>query len=650
MSEPKVSILIPAFNEESNLRACLNSVLEQEFADYEVLILDDCSSDGTGIISKEYCQADDRFIYIRNDRNVGLQKTLNKGLALARGELIARLDADDFWILKSKLKKQAGFLDANKDHALVGTGVVILDEYGEKLFSCVEKETDEEIRENILFGNRFTHSSVVFRKKAAMEFKGYDEGFKTTEDYSLWLKIGTRWKFYNLPDLATAHKITEKSISSRKTRTQFLESFNLAIRHRRHYPHFMLALLTYVQKSFFFILPRGLALKVSKIIKRKDASIKKYNILWVIGFTPEKVGSYEEFIFLVASEVAKMGGKVCFAFPGKPIAPVEEEIKKRGARIYLIPMRSRFDLISAVKIANLIRKEGINIVHSNFDRANYPCLYAAIATRPAVYIWHQHNFMSNRYVFARKILFALINKAANVMIVITNAMKDNLMDAGFNPSKIEVIYNGINLDKFKEHDEGKSVRIRKELDIPKGYMVVTCIGDARPEKGHALLLKAFIEVNNEYPNSILLFVGGKAGQCYRDLKDEVEKTGFNNKVIFTEMRSDVPEILGISDIIVMPPIIEVSLYSIMEAMEASKPVVASNVGGIPEVIKDRITGILFPPGNIESLKNEIVKLIKNPSLRENIGSAAREWTNKKFDVKRQVKDILELYEKFIQLK
>lgn len=72
MSKPKVSILIPAFNEENNLRACLNSVLEQEFADYEVLILDDCSSDGTGIIAKEYCQTDDRFIYIRNERNVGL--------------------------------------------------------------------------------------------------------------------------------------------------------------------------------------------------------------------------------------------------------------------------------------------------------------------------------------------------------------------------------------------------------------------------------------------------------------------------------------------------------------------------------------------------------------------------------------------------
>jgi len=147
-----------------------------------------------------------------------------------------------------------------------------------------------------------------------------------------------------------------------------------------------------------------------------------------------------------------------------------------------------------------------------------------------------------------------------------------------------------------------------------------------------------------------LLIGSKHGPYHEELKNETKKLGLEDKVFFTEMRSDIPQILNISDIVIVPPTLEVSLYSIMEAMASFKPVIATQIGGIPEVVADGKTGILFPKGDVDTLTKAVNYLISNPETRRRMGSLGRRIVEEKFNLNRHVEEFLDLYEELLQLK
>lgn len=238
---PKVSVVLPTYNGSRFLKRAIQSVLTQTFLDFELVIVDDGSSDKTPEIAKEYSVLDPRVKAVRNEQNLGIQKSLNKGLREARGEYIARIDDDDEWTDSSKLSRQAKYLDAHSDCVLVGTGTIVVDESGRELFRFLNPETDIRIRRRLLGKNCFTHSSVMFRKSVAMQFNGYDENksARHVEDYDLWLKLGTKGKLANLPIHAVRFALRPGNISSKNKIEQFRKGLALARKYRRHYPNFL---------------------------------------------------------------------------------------------------------------------------------------------------------------------------------------------------------------------------------------------------------------------------------------------------------------------------------------------------------------------------------------------------------------------------
>src|ERR1700688_1532416 len=133
--QPRVSILLPTYNRAALLRRAVQSVFRQSFPDWELIVLDDGSTDGTEAMLKEFMGRDHRITTIRNPKNenAGIAKFLDKGLAAAKGEYIARLDDDDYWIDDDKLKKQVAFLDSHPDYVVVGTGVRVINKEGKEL-------------------------------------------------------------------------------------------------------------------------------------------------------------------------------------------------------------------------------------------------------------------------------------------------------------------------------------------------------------------------------------------------------------------------------------------------------------------------------------------------------------------------------------
>ena len=189
---PIVSIILPSYKKAQYISHAIESILGQSFSDWELIVIDDGLAFDTRQLIAGYAQKDKRIIVISNPKNLGIQKSLNKGLAMAKGKYIARIDDDDQWIDGDKLKKQVAFLDADEDYVLVGTNAVICDENLIDLQTYSMPGSDLEIRNRILFKNCFLHSSVMIRKSVLDKIGGYVESKKVrnVEDYDLWLRIG----------------------------------------------------------------------------------------------------------------------------------------------------------------------------------------------------------------------------------------------------------------------------------------------------------------------------------------------------------------------------------------------------------------------------------------------------------------------------
>lgn len=186
---PQVSVIMGIYNCESTLKVALDSLLAQTFQDFEVIMCDDGSKDNTIQIAQQYVDNyPDKFILLKNDKNLGLNKTLNKCLAVAKGEYVARMDGDDI-SLPTRFEKEIKTLDMHPEFALVGTAMIHFDESGDwKTSRVIEYPTKMDF---IKYSPFFNHATCIIRKSVFLEVGGYSEDKRTLrfEDCDLWYKI-----------------------------------------------------------------------------------------------------------------------------------------------------------------------------------------------------------------------------------------------------------------------------------------------------------------------------------------------------------------------------------------------------------------------------------------------------------------------------
>lgn len=193
---PKVSVIMPAYNAEAYIKEAMDSILCQSFSDLELIVINDCSADGTEALIRSY--DDERIVYLKNEKNLGVAATLNKGLAVARGAYIARMDSDDI-AMPERLRLQVDFLDQHPDYAICGSSLTVFGENQENR-AFPYPETDGEIRANLIFNSPFAHPSILMRSQM-LERCGryYDEKYEKAEDFELWYRLLLCGKGYNFP-------------------------------------------------------------------------------------------------------------------------------------------------------------------------------------------------------------------------------------------------------------------------------------------------------------------------------------------------------------------------------------------------------------------------------------------------------------------
>jgi glycosyltransferase involved in cell wall biosynthesis len=215
MTSPRISVIMPVYNAEPHLRAAIESVLGQTFGDFELLIFDDGSTDGSRAAIESY--DDPRIRFFHHKENVGYVRHLNRGLELARGEYIFRMDADDI-ALPRRFERQLAFLDRHPEVGLCGAWVRYI---GQGRGWKKPPATHEAIRVELLEGTAIVHPSAAMRRSTLLAHDlRYLESYLYTEDYEMWLKIARVARLANVPEILLLYRQHERNVSVLKAERQ----------------------------------------------------------------------------------------------------------------------------------------------------------------------------------------------------------------------------------------------------------------------------------------------------------------------------------------------------------------------------------------------------------------------------------------------
>lgn len=209
----KVSIILPAYNAAETIGEAMESMISQTWTDWELIVINDGSKDQTADVIRSY--KDERIRYIENEGNKGLIYTLNRGLELATGEYIARMDADDI-SLPTRLEKQVQYMDSHKDVVVLGTGYQMFGE-GIKSRVILLAENDKHIKDYYLTEFPFAHPTVMMRRVEGLH---YDSHYKNAEDYRLWLDLMDTGEYHNLQEVLLHYRISPSQVTQRASASQ----------------------------------------------------------------------------------------------------------------------------------------------------------------------------------------------------------------------------------------------------------------------------------------------------------------------------------------------------------------------------------------------------------------------------------------------
>lgn len=239
---PLISITTVTHNRAKYLAEVIESVLSQSFADWEYVIVDDASTDNTAEVVAKYAAQDSRIKFRRESINLGITKARNLALQLAQGKYVAVLDSDDVWADLEKLEKQYNFLEKNTDHVLVGGSVIVINENGQEIRRYKNPLTDTEIRSGILLRNPFLHSSLLFRRSAAVNCGGYGN-YEVGEDYDLFLKMGEIGKFANMDEYFVKYRKHDFGVTWAKRVRAAQDHLSIIAKYKNKYPNYLPALI-----------------------------------------------------------------------------------------------------------------------------------------------------------------------------------------------------------------------------------------------------------------------------------------------------------------------------------------------------------------------------------------------------------------------
>ncbi|MDI6759771.1 MAG: glycosyltransferase [Candidatus Brocadiaceae bacterium] len=344
---------------------------------------------------------------------------------------------------------------------------------------------------------------------------------------------------------------------------------------------------------------------------------------------------------------------------------VAEIFRGGGLTVTVINMKNKWDVVAVIRLVQLLKEEKIDILHTCLYPSNtFGRIAAILARTPVSLAWEQgmpSYFKTPRHVQVDRVL----NKFTDAIVAASSAVKHSIVEVeGIGESKIQVVHNCVEPPAFDPSSDAiatasvgasasaDNVHLQSDLKLELGLRpedrVLPYVASLGPPKGHGGFLPAIREVVKIFPDVKFLFVG--EGPLRQEIEKDVERLGIKENVLMCGFRRDVAEILSIAEFYVHPTITEALGIAILEAMVMGKAVVASRVDGIPEVVVEGETGLLFPPQDTEATSRAIIELLQSPSRAREMGKKGRPRALNYFSAERSARELEKIYEQFIVAK
>ena len=373
-------------------------------------------------------------------------------------------------------------------------------------------------------------------------------------------------------------------------------------------------------------------------------------------------GGSAEIVFHIAQNLDKSKYEVTLV-SGKTVNPIEKlsEYKTEGQfkLIYLDKLRREAsplgDFLAMCELFAVLKKKKFDIVHTHTSKVGILGRFAAFAAgvpivvhNPHGHIFYEGFYLGHARVEIFKLLERLATKFSDKIITLSDIEKDDYIRLGFGKQgKFTTIHSGVDLERVLNSVEGPE-KIKKEFGIPEGSPVIGNVAYLVPRKGHKYLIDAVPIILKKIPDAVFIMVGD--GELRQELVMQARDLGVSDKIIFTGWRRDIPRILNIFDVFVFPSVSEGMGMALVEAMAAKKPVVASSVMGIKEIVKDGITGLLVPPADSQKLADAIVDILKDKTKATQFGENALKYVDPDFRLETMMSRLEALYAELISEK
>ncbi len=339
---------------------------------------------------------------------------------------------------------------------------------------------------------------------------------------------------------------------------------------------------------------------------------------------------------------------------------VEESVRDaegEGVRVITVSSLVRrispfYDLKAFFALIKILRYECPHIVHTHTSKAGILGRWAAFFARVPVIVHTPHGHVFWGYFGRLKTgIFILLEKISALitdrLVMLTEQEKNDHLHFHIAPeNKFSVVHSGINLDRFSNTSVDPAA-MKRRLGIPEGNLVVGTTGRLTHIKGHRYLIEAAGKIVSSRPDTTFVFLGD--GELLDELKNMASISGIEENIKFLGWRQDVAEVISTFDVFVLPSLNEGMGRVLVEAMALGKPIVASGIGGIPDLVADGKNGYLVPVGDVEVLAARIRRLLDDPEKREKMGNAGKRYAVN-FSADAMVEKIDQLYHELLREK
>ena len=325
------------------------------------------------------------------------------------------------------------------------------------------------------------------------------------------------------------------------------------------------------------------------------------------------------------------------------LSPGSAVRKMQRAGIPVLVIDEVDDAIAVGALAAHLSEVRADVVHAHMFRAETIATRAVLALKE---IGHRRPYLVSTVHSSRvrheadKDVLRDLTPHMDRLIAVSRAIERKIHDEGRATVPVSLIYNGVDLERY-DHQEA-CCTLPDEYGMEPGSQIVGVVARLEPEKGHPTLLEAWPRVLRAVPDTYLLIVG--EGSRRDALEAQARELRIAHRVVFTGRRDDVPAVTAALDVAVLPSYREAQGLTILEAMALSRPVVASDVGGIPEMIEDGKTGLLVPPHDAEALADAIIRLLKNHPLADTLGRAGHDMVHDRFCIELMVSAVQSIYD------